>query len=210
MAHLFLRDRDFEIESATIEASVGDPHWCDTYNRGRAKDLFWSIDVLARPRAFDGETWAPRVYFECLELPVKSWKDLAGMRKEWNDGYDDRTGEPNGCVYVFEHEEISRGSLIVGARRDARFELRWEGICNVHWDDEFGEGVPFRIETDATFAGISVAGSEKDTDASVLARLMTFIDVADLRQSPLEFLPSRYEDGVGMARARFHPVIHGG
>jgi len=46
-------------------------------------------------------------------------------------------------MYVFGHHDIRHCKLAFGRYDGNRVEVQWEGICDVFWDDEFSENVPF-------------------------------------------------------------------
>jgi hypothetical protein len=208
MSHqqLKLRNLTFPIAEATITATLVDPHWAAKYAPDGDHRLFWSLDVQAAPLKVQREMWEPRIYHETMHFDIRSWKKLEGQSLQWSKSFDERSGEPNGGFYVFEHGDITRADLRIGARSSTGFVVDWTGRCNVHFDGgEFGADVPFELNATAVFRQIVVNASEKDDDASVRARLAQYLELADLIQQPLELLRHRYEDGVRIAHGVFNP-----
>jgi hypothetical protein len=205
--HFHLKDLHFSIDSAEIIASIMDPYWNKQYNQSHEIQLNWSLDIETRDKTIKGEIWAPHIYHETLHFPIRRWKDLSGQTVSWDSPFDEKTGEANGGFYVFEHEDISQATMIIAQRKGTRFKVQWEGLCNVFWDEDYRENVPFSIETWADFKGILVRGSERDTNETMSEHLSAFIDVADFHQHPIEHSSHKYESGVGMASSRFVPQL---
>jgi hypothetical protein len=204
--HLLLKDRRFAIARARLSGYINDPYWCDTFNRGKDKELFWAINIEARSQEFDDEMWAPSIYHESLRFPVRNWQALEGQSLTWDSPFDQETGELNGGFYVVEHEAISRATLSIRGRHGKRFHIHWDGLCDVFWDDDFGENVPFAVDAEAEFEGIRVRGSEKDDRESLKARLAQYLDPLGLEQGPVERSQHKYDSGVGMSSCRFTPL----
>lgn len=203
---LILKDRSFVIERATVSATIPDPYWSRKYNPGGDPRLFWCLDVKAKPEDHDGEILEVLVYHENLHFPIRRWTEVAGQLVEWSAPYDEDSGEPNGGFYVFEHAAIHRARLRFGERDGVRFRFGWEGVCDVFWDEEHWQEVPFAASDWADFTGVTVRASESDTPESMRHRLAQYLDVRDFVQGP--FIRGRhcYEDGVGMADTLFTPV----
>ena len=194
---LRLADLDFDIQKATLSGWMADPYWVATYgDRWDRVALRWSLDVATIARDLDEETWAPRFDVE-IEASPSCWPDLDGLEQAWT--------EPHGNVYVFGHEPLRESRLSIGPREGTRFALRWAGHCDVGWNQRYGSDLPFEIEAWATFSGIAVRGSMRDTDADFDARLAAAIDLAGLTRQPTERDGPRYESGVTMATARWSP-----
>ena len=74
------------------------------------------------------------------------------------------------AFYVFEHANISKASLRFVERVGVKFRFDWEGLCDIHWDDEYGKDVPFAASGWAEYTGIIAYGSEFDTHELLRAR----------------------------------------
>ena len=203
---LSLKNFVFDIAGVTLSGTILDPYWSRKYDRGRDASLLWSLEVDTRKQIVNDESWAPHVYHHTLRLPVRRWINIQGQSIAWNVPFDKRTGEPNGRFYVFEHANISRANLRFGERVGLKFRFDWEGLCDIHWDDEYGKDVPFAASGWAVFTGIIAYGSEFDSDELFRARLKQYVDVDDFTQEPIQFNGHAYEDGVKMAHALFKPI----
>jgi hypothetical protein len=201
-----LKDARFPIGRAELSAAIPDPYWSAKYNRSGDPRLAWHFEVKGE-RVDGQDLWEPLVYHQNLHFPVRRWPEVAGQVVEWSTTVDDESGEPNGAFYVLEHEAISQGRLCFFERDTVRFRFSWVGICDVFWDEEYGQDVPFAAEGWATFTGVRVCGSESDTDESLLARLAQYLDVRDFSQGPLCRGGHTYNDGVGMTDAQFTPIV---
>ena len=204
---LALKNLVFGIAGATLSGAMPDPYWSRKYDRGGDATLRWSLEVDTRGQILNDESWAPHVYHHTLRFPVRHWIHIQGQSVAWNFPFDARTGQPNGGFYVFEHANISRASLRFIERRGVNFRFSWEGLCDVHWDDEYGKDVPFAANGWATFTGIIAYGSEFDTNERLRARLEQYVDADDFTQEPIQFNGHSYEDGVKMAHALFKPIL---
>lgn len=203
---LVLKDRVFAVEQATLGAALPDPYWSKKYNPKGYAGLAWSLTVEAEERELDESWWEPILSHDELRLPVRRWTDVAGQVVSWNRATR-AEGEAIGHLYLFEHEDIPRATIRFTARDGLRFRFEWEGLCDVHYDDEYGRDVPFRVEGWATFESVQLNGSDRDTDASMRARLAEHLDVRDFAQSPIRSLGHRYDSGVGMTEAVFTPIV---
>ncbi|MEM8984481.1 MAG: hypothetical protein AAGC71_15725 [Pseudomonadota bacterium] len=167
------------IASATLTAGLPDPYWCDTYNNGHGKDLRWRLEIRAQETQVDDDYWAPVLYVEHLAFPTRDWCQLETQEYVWDQPFDKYTSEPNGGFYVFEHANIGKGRLRFVGRDGRRFAVRWDGLCDIHWNATFGSDVAFSLAAQPTFTHVFVDGSERDTSATLRARLDTFLNVAD-------------------------------
>jgi len=157
-----------------------------------------------------GEMWEPYAYHQNLHFPIRRWRDVTGQVVEWSERYDDESGEPNGGFYVVEHGDIPRARLRFVERIDFKFRFEWEGVCDVCWDEEYGQDVPFSASGWAEFTGVRVRGNESDTDESFRLRLANYLEPKDFVQGPRCSDGHRYEDGVAMAHAVFTPIATSG
>jgi hypothetical protein len=203
---LTLRNKMFALKSAKLSAAIPDPYWSRTYGLNEDARLFWSLDVES-VREAEAETWAPRVDHENLHFPIRRWTEVAGQVVEWTERHDGESGEPNGGFYVVEHHDIPRARLSFFERDGTGFRFEWAGVCDVFWDEEFGEDVPFSVSGRAEFTGVIVLGSESDSDESLRGRLAEYLDPRDFTQGPMCIDGHRYESGVKMAYAVFSPLV---
>ena len=201
---LTLKDKTFTLKSAKLSAAIPDPYWIRQYNPTGDARLFWSLDVEAE-REPSGEMWGPHAYHQNLHFPIRRWLDVAGQVVEWSERYEEESGEPNGGFYLVEHGDIPHACLRFLERDGTTFRFEWEGVCDVFWDDEYGQDVPFSASGWAEFTGVIVRGSESDTDKTLRARLAEYLDRRDFAQGPLRHDGHCYESGVKMVHAEFTP-----
>ena len=206
---LTLRDKAFTLKSAKLSAAIPDPYWSRKYNPTGDARLFWSLDVAAE-RETDGEMWGPQIYHQNLHFPIRRWMDVVGQVVEWSSRYEEESGEPNGGFYVFEHGDIPRARLRFAERNGVSFRFEWDGVCDVFWDDDYGQDVPFSASGCAEFTGVIVQGSESDTDVTLRRRLAEYVDPRDFTQGTLCRDGHCYESGVKMAEAVFAPLSESG
>lgn len=202
---LILRNKTFALKSAELSAAIPDPYWSHMYNPTGDSRLFWSLNVQAE-REPEGEMWGPRVYHENLHFPIRRWMDVVGQVIEWSERYEEKSGEPNGGFYVLEHGDIPAALLRFPERNGIAVRFEWEGICDVFWDDDYGQDVPFWASGWAEFNRVIVRGSESDTDATFRDRLAEYLDPSDFEQGPLCRDGHCYESGVKMADMVFTPL----
>jgi hypothetical protein len=201
-----LKDRRFPIGRAELSAAVPDPYWSAKYNPSGDPRLVWHFELKGE-RVDGEEMWEPLVYHQNLHFPIRRWLEVAGQVVGWATPVDDASGEPNGAFYVLEHEAISRGRLCFFERDGFRFRFSWDGVCDVFWDEEYGQDVPFSAAGWATFTGVRVHGSEIDTNESLRTRLALYLEIRDFKQGPQCRSSHTYNDGVGMTDAHFAPVL---
>jgi hypothetical protein len=202
---LLLKAKAFDLKSARLSAAIPDPYWIRKYNPTGDARLFWSLEVQAE-RETGGEMWGPRAYHENLYFPIRRWMDVAGQVVEWSERYEEESGEPNGGFYVVEHGDIPRARLRFLERDGVAFRFQWEGVCDVFWDEEYGQDVPFSASGWADFTGVIVRGSESDTEETLRGRLAEYLDLSDFAQGLLSSDGHCYESGVKMVHALFTPL----
>ena len=202
---LALRDKTFALKSAKLSAAIPDPYGLRTYNPDGDASLIWSLD-LASEREPEGEMWRPRVYHESLRFPIYRWGEVAGQTVEWSERFDEESSEPNGGFYVQEHGAISRARLRFLERDGVTFRFEWAGACDVFWDDEYGQDVPFLASGWAEFTGVIVRGSESDTDETLRDRLAEYLDPRDFAPGSRSMDGRCYDSGVKMAHVLFSPL----
>jgi hypothetical protein len=132
---IFLRDRVFRVKRADLT---------------RHGDL-WHIEIETEFEEFDGERWAPYLYHQGLRMSALTVADLKGQVTSWRLQTDSTYPHPEvGTMYVFGHHDVRHSTLTFGRYEAGRIELNWEGLCDVFWEGEFSEDVPFRCKCSAT------------------------------------------------------------
>ena len=131
---LALRDRTFGVKKAEVVLREG----------------LWRVVIETESEEIDDEDWSPHLYHQGLRLSAKTVAELPGESASWAASSGSEYPHPElGFMYVFGHHPV-RDSLLTFRRLDAgQIELTWEGLCDVFWDDEFSEDVPFLCECSA-------------------------------------------------------------
>jgi hypothetical protein len=133
---LDLRDRRFPVASAQV---IYHPRECT-----------WQVEIHASERVHGGETWRPYLYHQGLSLPASTPEQLVGQSMSWKSLRESSYPHPElGLLYVFGHHDVYDCTLMFGALTENQIELVWQGLCQVYWDDDFGEDVPLRCECKA-------------------------------------------------------------
>lgn len=81
-------------------------------------------------------------------IGIKDVKKMKGKKFEWLKNVN-KKGEEAGTMYVLGHEDISSGTIEILDVTEEMIKIRWVGLANIFWDDEFGENVPFETEIEA-------------------------------------------------------------
>lgn len=202
---LTLRDRTFPIEQAILGAEMQCPHWANKWNGGLVpKPSFW-LDLQAAAVDYDDETWSPHLTYDLVPYPSRDWRALANRKIAWTEVTDPATGERNGNMYVFGHHDIYEAELAFGDLDGLDLEVSWHGLCDIFWDDEFSDRVPFAVTARAHFAPVRVHGSGADDDSTFLERFALYLNPDDFVQGPVMTDGHSYEDGTTMTHCLFTP-----
>jgi hypothetical protein len=203
---LTLRDRVFQIESATLSGGMWDPYWSNKYDYGAAPRLSLALELKFAPREHDEATWQPMLYHDSLSFPTRDWRDIAGQRLSWTSPLNEQTGEHNGCMYVFEHADIHEGELTFGDRTGVDFEVAWRGVCDIFWDEsDYGRLVPFAATARARFSKVLLHGSAKDDVGSFRERFAQHLNLDDFDHGEIVRDGGTYDDGMPTSYCIFTP-----
>ena len=149
-------------------------------------DFVWALNFEFKRMMYRDQPWAPRLYYDELRLPIRSVRELANSVWEWDEAFDEETGEPNGCMYVCEHDCIYVATLKFGSRHENRFDVEWAGECGAHWIDHHRDDVPFSFAGSVELDTVTVQGSVTDSESILRTRLAEFLDPDDFSLLPLE------------------------
>ncbi|KQQ65395.1 hypothetical protein [Microbacterium sp. Leaf320] len=126
--YLLLRERRFEVSTAMVvlgTAAAG-------------------VEIETHAQNIDGEWWAPGLYHQGLAVPTEERAALTGLRFSWGHHSDADYAHPESAfMYVFGHHDVFDAELRFGQLVDGRIAIEWDGLCDVYWDEEFMEAVPF-------------------------------------------------------------------
>ncbi|MDE6620861.1 MAG: hypothetical protein K2K74_10320 [Lachnospiraceae bacterium] len=190
---------EFEVEYATVCASYAEPKLNQRAGSMKAEETFdWTIDIDMKAGDFvyelsdeeleeldeDEEPFyesvSPRLYHNNgFVLNISSWKELEGQTLAWESEYN-ANGEEAGFLYVFEHEAVTKGKIEFLERRGNVFLVRWSGMANVYWNDEYGEDVPFLFEGEVRFTGIGAYSDVERTEEEVRTAMQKYINMDEL------------------------------
>jgi hypothetical protein len=131
---LTIKDRTFTVSSGTLRVDEkANPEW-------------W-VDVRTEGQPFEGERWSPRLYGEGIPLGCKRSEIRKGRTFEIPVGYDEETQEHLFTLYVFEHTDTYQNRIEIIESSASEIRISWTGLCDVHWGDEYGEGLAFECDT---------------------------------------------------------------
>lgn len=183
--NMLLSDIRFSIREATISGHILNPDWLNNYGKDENPGLFWSVQVQTEEQLLGGEFFvAPRISWDEVSFPLLSrWSDIEG-KTVYCDAADLRSPHP--YSYFETHEVIPSSTLKIGKRVGNKFRIHWEGTCDPMLEEPYDKGVPFIIQTKATFNEISVQASLSDTDTTTQERLSKYLDSDDLIQHPMK------------------------
>jgi len=186
---------EYAIRRATCGGTICDPYWCDTYNGGRGKELFWWFEMEVE--CADPYEPAPSVNFDGVFIECSNWVQLVGKSVEWSSAIEASRETRYGWTTTYDCSMVVRGRLQIVERNSCVLRVIAQG------EDEWENA--FEIDANYRFEGIDVRGTERDDDASFRERLSQFLSLDHLAQQPIE-QRGRYESGVQMAECRFLPI----
>lgn len=189
----------FAVESAVLSGSfldaamskrmqsTGEPEFCWHIEIGMKEGEFITepdeeeLEELEEGEEIIYESVSPSLYHNNgFKLDIKSWKDIEGISLEWDSEYNENDEEA-GYLYVFEHENVTKGTIKFLKRNKDRFLVSWKGTANVYWNDEYGEDVPFSFEGEVKFKGISACCDSISTLDELKTAISDFIDIDEYK-----------------------------
>lgn len=133
-----LKDYEYEVTSCSVAFDL-DPD-------DQTLCMFIDIDANAVSEDMEYELRSIRLYHNNgFRTGVKNVKYLKGRTFKWTEEFNSRDEEA-GTMYVVEHENISSGTIEIVDVTKESISIKWNGLANIYWDDEFGENVPFETE----------------------------------------------------------------
>ncbi|MEL7538157.1 MAG: hypothetical protein AAFM91_13985 [Pseudomonadota bacterium] len=203
--YLKLAELSFSIESAQLTAGLPDPYWCDTYNQGDGKKLRWRLKVCAEGMDVDDTFWPPSILINDFPLRGRNWRDLEDREYALGGPDNERSAEFSGSVFVFQHGSIRNARLKFVGRDSTVFSIRCAGLCDIYFDEQYDRNIAFCLAAAPRFSGITVAGCERDTLATLRSRLDQYLNVSDFNQGEIQIGRRPYDSGVGTVSCRFTP-----
>lgn len=138
----------------------------DLNGKLRLNDIVYDIaDVSLSADSCDGEMYLfPEIEAKCTDKNVEyelrsvrlyhnngfnthtgAFEELKGKKFVWEDE-ENADGEEAGTLYVLEHENLSSGTIEITDVKDGHMTVRWSGLANIYWSEEYGSDVPFETE----------------------------------------------------------------
>jgi hypothetical protein len=102
------------------------------------------VEIETHQEKFDGELCAPYLYHQGLRIAARNATELQPRTASWQTSSTADYIHPElGIMYVFGHHDVHNCALTFGKYDAGRIELSWVGLCDVFWNEEFGNNVPF-------------------------------------------------------------------
>lgn len=118
-----------------------------------------------------------------FQIGGKTLSKLSGKVFAWDKKYN-AYREEAGTMCVLEHENLTSGTIEILEVTKETIKLKWSGLANIYWNDEFGENVPFETEVEAKLPPIPkikvINGMEKSVlklDKDTVVELLNFEDL---------------------------------
>lgn len=173
---LKILDREWKVRKATISGVLQDKTWIETSGNELELPYFWVIEIDTNGMTFDEEYWQPSIEINTLTKP-NDWKEFDGFTYQWQ--------KPEGIFCVFGYELIRNGNLTLTHKSNNVFRLELSGLCDVDWDDDYGQNVPFSVSCNAEFTGITASiqndKSDNTVETTVLEHLKQFINIENIQ-----------------------------
>jgi hypothetical protein len=192
-----IKDRVFVVDSAFLFAEIRELTEARTMWGARNEGIAWFVEVRSKENiAGENDGWEP--YAECIcKFPRLPWQSIDGQVLEWDDSWDEEMGNQRSSLYLFDHCPIMNSRLEFSERRKTEFNLRWQGQCDLFWDEEYGENLELLIETKVQFIGIAVYKG----DPSIARRMLSQF------QNPSEFIQDSIPTYAKGSTTQFKPKL---
>lgn len=140
---LTIRDLDFKISSAVLKERESEGRRLWTVYIGTEEREILTPD-LNPPIPM---TWAPNIRGEDAPVKAPPHDNIIGKTVQVPHAYNRGTGEYIFSMYIFSHEDVYDSKITFLNRRDSEDLISWTGKCNVGYNAEYGDGVPFSLKT---------------------------------------------------------------
>lgn len=179
--YLKLRDIVFEISRSKLKFYYYDEAEASRWGC-RQPGLFLAAGAEAEERELNGESCAPWLRHNAgIKIDVPSWTELEGLRWIFDGAYDENHNEA-GFLGVYEEEPLKECRFEIIKRDGREFSVRWSGIADMFYDDDYDGDVPFECEFSAEFEGIGIQQCVADqTETGLRATLGQIIDLDDFK-----------------------------
>lgn len=171
-----LKDIDYNVERCSVSFDIEPSN--------QKLIMFIEIDAKSNDESIDHELRNVYLYHNNgFQIGGKTLNKLNGKAFVW-DKNRNSIGEEAGTMCVLEHENLTSGTIeILDITKDT-IKIKWSGLANIYWNDEFGENVPFETEVCAKLPPIPkikvVNGMETSSlklDKDTVIELLNFEDL---------------------------------
>jgi hypothetical protein len=192
-----IKDRTFVVASAFLFAEIREVPQAQTMWGPRNEGIAWFLEVRTEENgANEPDGWEPSA--ECMcKFPKLYWQDIDGQVVEWGDSWDEEMGNPRGTLYLFNGCPIKNSRLTFRDRIKTEFHFRWEGLCDLFWNEDYRDNLELLIEGKAQFIGIAVYEKELSKAWQMLAQF----------QNPAEFSQDAIATYAGGSTTTFKPKV---
>lgn len=190
-----IKDRVVEVESALLFAEIRDLSDARNMWGARNEGIAWFVEVRSKEKpAGEKDGWEP--YAECIcKFPRLPWRSIDGQVLEWGDSWDEEMGNQRSSLYLFDHCPIKNSRVEFSGRHLTSFDLRWQGQCDLSWDEEYGDDLELLIVTKVQFIGIAVYTRKPDEARRMLSQF----------QDPGEFVQDSIPTYAKGSTVQFRP-----
>jgi len=192
-----IKDRTFVVASAILFAEIRELAEARKMWGPRNEGIAWFLEVKTEDnQAGENDAWEP--YAECIcRFPQLHWRDIEGQVLEWDESWDPEMGNQRSGLYLFHHCPIRNSRLEFADRRRSEFHCRWQGQCDLFWDENYQDNLDLHIEAKVQFIGIAVYEKEPRKAWQLLAQF----------QNPAEFTQDAIATYAGGLTTPFKPQL---
>lgn len=179
--YLKLRDTAFVINRTKLKCYYYDEAEASRW-ANRQPGLFLTAAVGTEERELNGESCAPWLRHNFgIKVDIAGWTGLEGKCWVFGGASDENNNEA-GFFGVYEEEPLKECRFEILKRDGREFTVRWSGVADMFFDEEYDCDVPFECEFTAEFAGIGIQQCVADqTEAGLRAALGEIIDLDDFQ-----------------------------
>lgn len=112
---------------------------------------------------------------------ISNFGELKGKSFVWDSEYNS-DGEEAGFLYVQEHEDVTKGTIEILDVKDGRMTVKWSGLANVFWSEEYGENVPFETIFSASLPERMIYSLNTQNGIEMKVDELTRLEILNLEQ----------------------------
>lgn len=179
--YLKLRDAVFEIIKSKLKFYYYDEAEASRWHN-RQPGLFLAAAAGAEERELNGEDCAPWLRHNFgIKVDIAGWTGLEGKCWVFGGASDENNNEA-GFLGVYEEEALKECRFEVIKRDGRKFTIKWDGIGDMFFDEDYDSDVPFECEFVAEFEGIGIQQCVADqTEKGLRETLGKMIDLDDFK-----------------------------